>query len=224
MVTAPQFEEGAGRWYRQIGWPAAVGTIVFLGLFFTGVPLWRSVLIAITVGVTMYIVLRSLAGARPEWPQRALGVADRPPGTWEVAGLDAARDQPEAFARALRPRLWELAQDLLRRRGIAPYSAQAAAIIGGAEYGLLTGEDPAPARGPASVSRLCSAIARLALDPGAGGPVPIRDPALAALAGTHRGVPASASAEAADRAARGGGEITPAADGQPNPAAGGPVL
>ncbi len=205
-MTAPQYDGGAGPWYRQIGWPAAAGTIVFLGLFFTGVPPWRSILIAITVGATLYIGLRALAGARPEWPQRSLGASDRPPGTWEVAGLEAARDQPEAFARALRPRLWELAQDLLRRRGIAPYSSQAVAIIGVAEYGLLTGDDPAPARGPSSVSRLCSAIARLAVDPEAGGPVPIRDPSLAALAGTHRGA------------------VNPAAGGQPNPAAGGPVV
>lgn len=223
-MTPPQYDEGAGPWYRQIGWPAVAGTIVFLGLFFTGVPLWRSILIAITVGATLYIVLRSLAGARPEWPQRALGAADRPPGAWEVAGLEAAREQPEAFARALRPRLWELAQDLLRRRGIAPYSPQAAAIIGRAEYALLTGDDPVPPRGPSSVSRLCSAIARLAVDPGAGGPVPIRDPALAALAGTNREAPAPPSDDATDRAARRGAAVTPAAGRRPNQAAGGPVL
>lgn len=216
-MTAPAAGQAASPWYRQIGWPVAVGAIVFLGLFFTGVPLWRSILIAVTVGATLYVVLRSLAGARADWPEGGLGVADRPAGRWEVAGLEAARDQPEAFARTLRPRLWELAQSLLRRRGIALYSQQAVDIIGRAEYDLLTGDDPAPARGPSSVSTLCDAIARLAVDPAVGGPVPVRDPDLAALAGTRR------ARATVGWTPRHGPAAKPAPDAHPYPAAGGPV-
>lgn len=174
-------------WVRHLGWPVFGAILAFGGLVLSGVPLWRSVVIALTGGLVLLFVVRSLAADPPEWPYDVMLEPSRPFTAWEVAGLEGARDKGPAFQHYLRPRLWELCRELLRRRGVDPDSAQAVEVVGPAVYDLLSGRDPAAQPNSATVSRLCQTVARLGVDPIPGTSTPIRDPALAGLTGhPHR--------------------------------------
>lgn len=175
----------ADRWYRYLAWPVLATAGTFAGLYFTGAPLWRSAMIAVTIGLTLFGVSRALLGAAPEWPLDGVSSLQPPARDWEVQGLEAARQRSDVYDRVLQPRLWALATELLRRRGVDPRSPQAAALLGQREHALLCG-DVAAEHAPAMISRLCAAIAHLAVDPPAGGAPPIRAPGLAGLAG-HAG-------------------------------------
>lgn len=170
-------------WVRHIGWPV-FGALAALGaLLLTGVPLWRSVVIALSAGIVLYLVVRSMAVEGPEWPYDVSLEPSRPSTTWEVVGLEGSRERGSSFQRYLRPRLSELSRELLRRRGIDPDSARAAALLGREATLLLSGDESAARPDSGAISRLCMVIARLAVDPIPGTPTPIRDPALRGLTG-----------------------------------------
>lgn len=173
-------------WILQLGWPLFGAALALGGLLLSGVPLWRSLVIAITGGLVVFFVVRSLATNPPEWPYDVVLEPTRPYTAWEVSGLEGARQKGPAFQRYLRPRLWELCRELLRRRGIDPDSARAAELVGPAAYDLLSGRDPSAQPDSATVSRLCQIVARLGVDPIPGTPTPIRDRALAGLTGHLR--------------------------------------
>jgi hypothetical protein len=168
---------------RYLGWPFFGAAIGLAGLSLAGVPLWRSVVIAVSAGIVLYLVVRSMAAELPEWPYDVALEPHRPFTAWEVAGLEGSREKGPTFQRQLRPRLAELARELLRRRGIDPDSGQAVTVLGVEAHALLLGDDPGAQPDSAAISRLCLAIARLAVDPIPGSIAPIRDPALAGLTG-----------------------------------------
>ena len=185
-VEAADEPASPDRWYRYLGWPA-FGTLLGLGAaLLSGIPLWRCLVIALTGGIVVYLVVRSMDTDPPEWPYDIPLEPNRPFTAWEVAGLEGSREKGPSYQRYLRPRLWVLAQDLLVRRGVDPASPRAESLLGAEAYRLLSGRDPAAQPDSAAVSRLCHAIARLAVDPVPGTTPPIRNPALRGLAGSGR--------------------------------------
>jgi hypothetical protein len=174
------------RWYRFLVWPAIGAVVTAAGLIAAGVPAWRGVVIGLSVGAALWAVIVSLTIEQPEWPYDVPTDVHRAPTSWEVPGLVGAQESEVSFQHYFRPRLWELAQELLRRRGIDPLSERAAALVGPREYAMLTGADTDPGRTTASVSVLCQTIARLAVEPAPGSEPAIRNPALAGLAGRPR--------------------------------------
>jgi hypothetical protein len=159
-----------------------------------GIPPWRAVVIAVGVGVALWLSIESSHVSRPRWsddlPDGGF-FATAPP--WEVPGLTASRFSTGSFQRYLRPRLWALATELLRRRGIEPASPRAAELVGRRDYALLTGGDTRPGHVTSSVSALTMSIARIAVTADGDDPPVVRSPALAGLAGGH--VPAAAGGE-----------------------------
>lgn len=170
-----------GRWLRRWAWPAIVAGAIAFGMIAGGVDAWRSILVAIGVGVALWSVLASVSSYRPVWHDDIPGQTFHPASAWEVSGLAGARESPDSFAGYLRPRLWSVTADLLRLRGIDPASDRAREIVGRREYALLTGEDGDPRRMTSSVSALCQTVARLAAPGGEAG-----TPALRRLVGRER--------------------------------------
>lgn len=180
------------RWQRRWIWPAILAFAVTFGMVASGIDLWRAALVAVGVAVALWSIIATMTTPRVGWHDDVPGVRYRTSSAWEVPGLAAARESDTAFAQYLRPRLWELAEDLLRARGIVPTSAQARKLVGPRHYDLLTGADTDPRRTTSSVSVLCQTIARLAVDPGIGNDPqtarrpPVDTPALKGLAGAPR--------------------------------------
>lgn len=187
------------RWYRYLAWPTIGAIVTAGGLIVAGVPIWRALLIGLSAGAALWAVVVSLTIEQPEWPYDVPTDPHRTPTSWEVPGLVGAQESEVSFQHYLRPRLWDLAQELLRRRGIDPLSERAVALVGLREYAMLTGTDTDPRRTTASVSVLCQAIARLAVDPAPGSEPAIRNPALAGLSGRSRRRPAISSSEGPHR-------------------------
>ena len=174
------------RWYRQLLWPVLLGVAATAAMLATGVPAWRAALIALATGAAFWAVLLSINVHPPDRLYDVPSQARQPPTRWEVPGLVGAGESAEMFTRYLRPRLWEVARELLQRRGVDPDSDRAAALVGRREYALLTGADTDPKRTTSSVSLLCATIARLAVEPAAGTDPVIRNPALAGLSAPTR--------------------------------------
>jgi hypothetical protein len=168
---------------RSLGWPLVGAGVGLAGLLLAGVPLWRSVILAVSAGIVLFLVVRSMAAELPEWPYDVTLEPYRPFTAWEVAGLEGSREKGPTFHRQVRPRLADLARELLHRRGIDPDSSQAAAVLGPELHALLLGDDLEVQPDSAAISRLCLAIARIAVDPIPGSTAPVRDPALAGLTG-----------------------------------------
>ncbi|OJV23977.1 MAG: hypothetical protein BGO26_04075 [Actinobacteria bacterium 69-20] len=166
-----------------MAWPIIVTVVGGVGMFTGGVPPWRAVVIAVGAGLALWTVIVSFAVRRIDWYDDVPGSTYRSATPWEVPGLAGARESAEAFELYLRPRLWSLAQDLLRRRGIEPDSARARELVGEREFALLSGIDRNPRRTTASVSVLCQVIARLAVAPLPGSAPAMANPALKGLAG-----------------------------------------
>jgi hypothetical protein len=166
-----------------VGWPIFGTVVAFGGLALTGVPAWRSVLIAMTVGVVLYLVVRSMSVEPPDWPYDVPTEPTRPFIPWEMPGLEGSREKGAAYSRYFRPRIAGLARELLRRRGIEADSDRARTLMGPNNHRLLFGADPLAQPDGVGISRLCEIVARLAVDPTIGTPVPIRNPALSGLAG-----------------------------------------
>jgi len=181
--TDPDTNTAVAPWWRSLTWPVIAGAVATAGMLASGVPVWRAVVIAVACGAALWSIVVSLSVARPEWPYDLPVDVHRAPTTWQVPGLVGAMESDVSFQQYLRPRLWSLAQQLLRRRGIDPDSERAAALIGPREYALLTGADTDSRRAMASVPVLCQVIARLAVAPDADSEPAIRNPALAGLAG-----------------------------------------
>ncbi len=170
------------RW-RYGAWPVIVAVVGGAGMFAGGVPPWRAVVIAVGAGLALWAVIVSFAVRRIDWYDDVPGFTYRSATPWEVPGLVGARESAEAFELYLRPRLWSLAQELLRRRGIEPDSARARELVGEREFAIFSGVDRDPRHTTASVSVLCQVIARLAVEPFPGSAPAIANPALKGLAG-----------------------------------------
>ncbi len=173
-------------WYRYLLWPTIAAAVGLAGMLAGGVPTWRAVLIAVAAGLALWALVASLVVEQPEWPYDIPLEPHRATSVWEVPGLTGATESEVSFQQYLRPRLWALTQELLRRRGIDPSSERAVAMVGRREYDLLSGADTDPKRAMSSVSVLCHTVARLATEAGPGSEPVIRNPALAGLAGTTR--------------------------------------
>ncbi|MEO7125192.1 MAG: hypothetical protein ABI382_06525 [Nakamurella sp.] len=174
------------RWMRRWTWPAVLAVAVMFGMMTGGIDVWRAVLMSLGIAVALWSVIATMSTGRVNWHDDVPGARYRASSTWEVPGLAGARESDTAFAQYLRPRLWAIAEDLLRARGIDPTSAQARKLVGSRHYDLLTGADTDHRRTTSSVSVLCQTIARLAVDPHAGSRPPIDTPALTGLAGGPR--------------------------------------
>lgn len=184
-MTSDTQGSGRGGWRHGI-WPAIVLLVGAVGMIGGGVPPWRAVAIACGAAVALWSVIASMHAAKIDWYDDVPGAGYRTPTAWEVPGLAGARESADAFQDYLRPRLWALAQDLLRRRGVDPASERARQMVGPRDYALLCGADRDPRRTTSSVSALCQTIARLAVDEIDGSAPPMPDPALRGLAGASR--------------------------------------
>lgn len=189
MTAMDRGDEPAGEppWWRHIAWPIVVLVLAGSGMLVGGVPPWRAVAIALGVALALWSLILTFTVRRIDWYDDVPGASYRISTPWELSGLAAARESAEAFEFYLRPRLWDLAQKLLRRRGIDPASARAGELIGAREYAILTGVDRDPRRTTSSVSVLCHTISRLAVAPIDGSAPPIANPALTRLAGNREG-------------------------------------
>lgn len=174
------------RWWRTVGWPIAVAVLGTAGMLAGGVPWWRALIIAVSTGGALWAVVATLAVDHPTWPYAPSRGLHSAPTAWEVPGLTGARQSAETFESYVRPRLWALAQDLLRRRNIDPASQRAVDLIGARIYAILTGAETDPRRVTGSVPALCQTIARLAVEPVDGRPPPVPHPALVGLAGARQ--------------------------------------
>lgn len=175
-----------GPWLKRWIWPAILAVSIAAGMVVGGIDMWRAVLVALGVAVALWAVIASMTAPRIRWHEDVPGERYRSTSSWEVPGLAGARESDTAFSAYLRPRLWALAEDLLRARGIDPTSDRARKLIGPRQYDLLTGADVEPRRMTSSVSVLCQTIAHLAVDPQAGGRPPVDTPSLRGLAGAPR--------------------------------------
>ncbi len=185
----PLDEDGPSRWWRHLAWPVIVLVLGTAGMVAAGVPAWRAAVIGVAGAGALWAVIVSLAVASPVWYYDVPLATTRTPTSWEVPGLIGARQSSEWFADYLRPRLWALAQELLRRRGIDPGSAAARRLVGRRDYALLTGADADPRRTVAAIPALCHTIARLGVESTPQSPAPVRNPVLAGLAGAPRRAP-----------------------------------
>lgn len=184
-------------WLRHWVWPALLAVFASVGMAAGGIELWRAVVLSLGAAVALWSVIATMAVTDVSWHDDVPGEHYRSSNTWEVPGLNSARESDEAFARYLRPRLWSLAETLLTRRGIDPVSARARELIGTRHYAVLTGSDTDPRHMTGAVSALCRAIAQLAVTPLPEGRPPVDSPALAGLAGAVAAKPAG---RAPDRA------------------------
>ncbi len=178
-------------WWWHVFWPVVATIATAGGMLLGGVPAWRAAAIALAVGAALWAMILTMTVEAPSWPYDsgpydAAREEHRSPTVWEVPGLAGARESDMSFQHYLRPRLWALAEELLRRRGIDPASQAAVDLVGRAQYALLSGADTDSGRAMASVSVLCQTIARLAVGPAPGSAPPIRNPALGGLAGRPR--------------------------------------
>lgn len=170
-------------WFRRWLWPAIIAIGTALGMIAAGIDIWRAALVAIGCAVAWWSVIASASVPRVSWHGDIPGRTFHAPSTWEVPGLTGARESVDSFTEYLRPRLWTIASDLLRRRGIDPGSDQARETVGRRQYALLVGEERDPRRMTSSVSALCQTVARLAAsEPGS-------SPALRRLAGARPSSP-----------------------------------
>lgn len=175
-----------GRWARRWTWPVLLAAAVALGMSVGGVDLWRAVTMAAGVSVAMWAVIASMTAPRISWHDDVPGQRFPATSSWEVPGLTAARESDVAFGYYLRPRLWSLAEELLRARGIDPAGHEARELMGPRLYDVLTGANTDSRAVTSSVSAICRSIARLAVDPTFPGRPPVDTPALAGLAGAPR--------------------------------------
>jgi hypothetical protein len=175
-----------GRWMHRWLWPALAAVAVTAGMVVGGVDLWRAVAVAIGVAVALWSVIASIAAPRIRWHDDVPGRRYHATSSWEVPGLDGARESDTTFRHYLRPRLWATAAELLQVRGIDPAGAQARQLVGPRLYDALTDANADPRMLP-PVSALSHAIARLAVDATLPGRPPVDTPALAGLAGAPRG-------------------------------------
>lgn len=170
-------------WGKFVIWPVVIAALALVGMIAGGVPPWRGAVIAVTSAVAMWALARSVNVFIPVWPMDVPWESTRMPSPWEVSGLTAVRHAPETFTNYLQPRLWDLTCELLARRGIAPDSDAAIALLGQREHALLSGADTTPSRIAANVSPMCLAIARAAVVAEENNPAPLTNPMLAGLAG-----------------------------------------
>ena len=175
------------RWWRHLGWPLVTVVVGTAAMLIGGVPAWRAVAIVLAAAVAVWALAASLVAPQPEWPYELPPDVRRASSVWQVSGLVGATESDAAFHQFLRPRLWALTVELLRRRGIDPDSQRAVELVGPREYALLTGADTDPRHVTASVPTLCHTVARLAVQPAPGSKPAITNPALAGLAGAPRG-------------------------------------
>lgn len=185
-------------WWRHLTWPVVIAVLAGGGMLLAGVPLWRTIVLALGIGAAWWAVVATVNVEAGRWPDDVPGAPYRTGAVWDVPGLAAARQSADAFSEHLRPRLWAIASELLRRRGIDSESTEARACVGPRDYDLLTGADEDPARRTAAAPALAAALARLAVSPELPGPVPMPQPELVGLAHGTR-----TSARAASRHTRG---------------------
>jgi hypothetical protein len=176
-----------GRWGHRWTWPALLAAAVAFGMAAGGVDLWRAVAAAAGAAVMLWAVIASVAAPRIVWHDDVPGRRHHSTSSWEVPGLDAARESDATFGYYLRPRLWGIATELLRARGIDPAGPEARELVGPRLYDVFTGANADPRVVTGSVPALSQAIARLAVDRSLPGTVPVSTAALAGLAGARTG-------------------------------------
>lgn len=172
-------------WAKRWAWPLVAGAVVLFGMSAARIDLWRGLAVGFGATLLIWAAVATVMVKRVRWHDDVPGLTYHPSSSWEVSGMIGARESVNTFTEYLRPQLWSTAQALLVRRGIDPDSEQARQVVGAAPYSLLTGEQEPAGDLAAHVSSLAEVVARLAVDPGLPGRLPIDSPALAGLAGRH---------------------------------------
>lgn len=144
-----------------------------IGVYATGGPVTRSVVIALTAGVVTWLLVRALTVEVDPWPpEPETGFAHgRVPQLWEISGFESALQRPEYLGRRAIRAVREIAVLVLRRRAIdldAPRDADRTRdLLGSRNFELLTDPDHG-AVSRADLVQLVDRVTRLATATGDG--------------------------------------------------------
>lgn len=162
-----------GAWWRLLTMPILAALAAGIGVFATGGPVTRSVVIALTAGVVTWLLVRALTVEVDPWPpEPETGFAHgRVPQLWEISGFESALQRPEYLGRRAIRAVREIAVPVLRRRAIdleAPRDADRARdLLGSRNFELLTDPDHG-AVSRADLVQLVDRVTRLATATGDG--------------------------------------------------------
>lgn len=123
----------------QLWLAAGVGLVCGLIVYGISAPLSRAVGLGLVVAATGFVLLRALEVLPAQWPEPPPGLPDRAARIqrWRLNGFDAMGDRNPGLSPHLQSRLQALASAQLARRGLAPGSAAAAALLGQGPHDLL---------------------------------------------------------------------------------------
>lgn len=136
-----------GAWWRLLTLPILAALAAGIGVYASGGPVWRSVVVALTAGVVTWLLVRALTVEADPWPPEPETEYEhgRVPQLWEIVGFDAALERPEYLGRRAIRSVRDVAVPVLRRRGIdldAPADANVAReLLGNRSFELLTNND-----------------------------------------------------------------------------------
>ncbi|WP_353648296.1 hypothetical protein ABLG96_15790 [Nakamurella sp. A5-74] len=162
-----------GAWWRLLTMPILAALAAGIGVFATGGPVTRSVVIALTAGVVTWLLVRALTVEVDPWPpEPETGFAHgRVPQLWEISGFESALQRPEYLGRRAIRAVREIAVPVLLRRAIdlkAPQDADRARdLLGSRNFELLTDPDHG-AVSRADLVQLVDRVTRLATATGDG--------------------------------------------------------
>lgn len=162
-----------GAWWRLLTMPILAALAAGIGVYATGGPVTRSVVIALTAGVVTWLLVRALTVEVDPWPPAPeTGFPHgRVPQLWEISGFESALQRPEYLGRRAIRSVREVALPVLRRRAIdldAPEDAgRARDLLGSRSFELLTDPDHG-AVSRADLVQLVDRVTRLATATGDG--------------------------------------------------------